>query len=76
MAAPPVRSGFAAPPGWEIRPIRADRALKAYRCPGCEQEIRPGVAHLVAVPLDDPDARRHWHRPCFERFAPRPGTAP
>jgi hypothetical protein len=67
----PTRSGFAAPPGWEVRLVRGDRALKPYRCPGCEQVIPAGLAHVVAVPLDDPEQRRHWHRPCFERFAPR-----
>jgi hypothetical protein len=45
---------------------------RTYRCPGCDQEIAPGVAHVVAW-LDDgiptglagPDNRRHWHTACW-----------
>ncbi len=50
-----------------VRPVTGDRAVKTYRCPGCDQEIRPGVAHVVVWPLDgDPELdRRHWHRPCW-----------
>jgi hypothetical protein len=66
----PTSAALRAPEGWEVRVIPGDRAVKAYRCPGCNQEIPARVPHLVAVPLDDPDQRRHWHRPCFERFAP------
>ena len=51
----------------EIRSIQPYQAVKAYLCPGCNQEIRPGTGHVVVVPLTDPGARRHWHRPCFER---------
>ena len=39
---------------------------KAYRCPGCEQEVRPGTPHVVAWPVGLPDERRHWHTPCWE----------
>ena len=38
---------------------------KPYRCPGCDLEVRPGVWHLVVVPQDDPDERRHWHEGCW-----------
>jgi hypothetical protein len=65
-----ARSGFQAPPGWTVRVMRGDRATKGYRCPGCEQEISAGVGHLVAVPDDNPELRRHWHRACWERFGP------
>ena len=38
---------------------------KAYRCPGCEQLIRPGTPHLVVVEEGDIGGRRHWHTPCW-----------
>ncbi|WP_415644980.1 hypothetical protein [Stackebrandtia soli] len=51
---------------WRVRGVAADRSAKTYRCPGCDQEIPPGVAHVVAWPDDGAvDERRHWHRPCW-----------
>ncbi|MCG5434469.1 hypothetical protein LV457_19540 [Mycobacterium sp. MYCO198283] len=51
---------------YEVRAVAGSRATKTYRCPGCDHEIRPGVAHLVAWPADRaPDDRRHWHTPCW-----------
>ncbi len=59
---------------WVMRPVTGSTG-KTYRCPGCDQEIPPGVGHVVAWPehhgVDD---RRHWHRPCWnarERRGPR-----
>ncbi|HEY7046756.1 MAG TPA: hypothetical protein VH373_06010 [Jatrophihabitantaceae bacterium] len=48
---------------------------KQYRCPGCDQLIRPGMPHVVVWPADDADAadRRHWHTSCWaarDRRAP------
>ena len=45
----------------------ASVAGKTYRCPGCDQEIPSGVAHVVAWPeygggVED---RRHWHKACW-----------
>jgi hypothetical protein len=43
-------------------------ATKTYRCPGCDQEIRPAVVHVVAWPADDRGDltdRRHWHTGCW-----------
>jgi hypothetical protein len=37
---------------WMVRSIFGGAAAKSYRCPGCMQEIRPGVAHIVAWPVD------------------------
>jgi len=51
----------------ELRRIQPYQATKEYVCPGCNQEIRTGIAHVVVVPLSTPDLRRHWHSPCFER---------
>lgn len=51
---------------WIVRPVAA--GAKAYRCPGCDQEIAPGVGHVVAWPAEGGglEDRRHWHRPCWE----------
>lgn len=63
---------------WNVRTIAGANATKPYRCPGCDQEIPPGVGHVVAWPADGlggADDRRHWHRPCWQardRRAPRP----
>ena len=46
---------------YEVRPVAGSRATKTYRCPGCNQEIAVGMGHLVVVPLESPDLRRHWH---------------
>lgn len=57
-----------APPAWaeigghDVRVVQGD---KPYRCPGCNQFVRAGIAHFVVVPQDDPDARRHWHTECW-----------
>ena len=49
----------------EVRHIQPYQAVKPYRCPGCDHEIRAGVWHLVVVPQGDPDSRRHWHTECW-----------
>ncbi|MGI9120044.1 MAG: hypothetical protein ACR2G7_07995 [Acidimicrobiales bacterium] len=49
----------------EVRRVHPFQATKQYRCPGCNTTISPGTGHVVAVPLDDPDLRRHWHHPCW-----------
>jgi hypothetical protein len=58
----------------EVRFIQPYQARKTYLCPGCNQDIRPGTGHLVVVPRDAPDLRRHWHRGCWvNRDRRRPG---
>ena len=54
--------------GWSGR-CPGTVSTKAYRCPGCDQEIPPGTAHLVAWPAytSGPADRRHWHNPCWQR---------
>ena len=47
----------------------------SYRCPGCDQLLAAGIAHVVAWAADDLDAsdRRHWHAGCWtarDRRAP------
>lgn len=54
-----------APPGWQVRTVQAVNALKQYRCPGCNQEIRPHTTHIVAWRTGDDPHRRHWHTPCW-----------
>jgi hypothetical protein len=52
---------------WLVRSVTGD-AGKVYRCPGCDQEIRGGVPHLVVWPADergDLSDRRHWHAGCW-----------
>lgn len=62
---------------WSVRAISAAAATKVYRCPGCDQEVRPGTPHVVAWPADGlggPGDRRHWHTACWNarlRRAPR-----
>lgn len=55
----------------DARHVQPYEAVKAYRCPGCDHEIRPGEGHEVVVPRADPDDRRHWHSGCWFRAAKR-----
>ena len=56
-----------APDGdWVVRPVSASGAIKVYRCPGCDQEIRVALPHVVAWRVGEEDNRRHWHRACWE----------
>ncbi|WP_046014273.1 hypothetical protein [Microbacterium sp. SA39] len=57
---------------WTVQPVSAIQAQKAYRCPGCGQDIQAGTPHLVAWRADgvlgdaaDLAARRHWHTHCW-----------
>ncbi|MCC9185891.1 hypothetical protein [Mycolicibacterium mageritense] len=63
---------------YEVRTVTAARAVKTYRCPGCDHEIRSGTAHVVAWPADMGEAavddRRHWHTPCWANRANRGPT--
>jgi hypothetical protein len=60
----------------EVRRVHPFEATKGYLCPGCNQDIEPGVGHVVAVPVEAPDLRRHWHHPCWAmRGRRRPGRA-
>ena len=51
----------------EVRRVQPYQAVKTYRCPGCYQDIPPGLGHLVVVPEAAPDLRRHWHHACWAR---------
>jgi len=63
---------------WYVRNVTGSQAGKVYRCPGCDHEIRPGVAHVVAWSADDRtgvEDRRHWHRACWDARGRRGPTA-
>lgn len=60
---------------YAVRTVAGAAAGKAYRCPGCDQQIPPGRPHVVIWPVLDAAAedRRHWHSGCWaarERRAP------
>ncbi|MDP9165877.1 MAG: hypothetical protein M3O32_07430 [Actinomycetota bacterium] len=58
---------------YEVKAVTAARAVKNYRCPGCDHEVRPGIAHVVVWPASSGGAageaavedRRHWHTSCW-----------
>ena len=53
-----------------VRPLTGSAATKAYRCPGCDHEIRPATPHVLVWPAEDKNGiehRRHWHTPCWKR---------
>ena len=54
----------------EERFIQPYQATKTYICPGCNRDIPPGLGHIVIVPVDALDLRRHWHRGCWTRRRP------
>jgi hypothetical protein len=73
---PPPERPFAVAPDWAVVPdvtVRSVTGSKAYRCPGCQQEIRAGTPHLVVVDREDLEGRRHWHTPCWKRELRRRG---
>ncbi len=59
-------------PGGEWFSRRVSGSDKTYICPGCSQQIPPGVAHVVAWKADSVmgdaaalEDRRHWHAGCW-----------
>jgi hypothetical protein len=55
----------------EVRRVQPYQATKTYVCPGCGRDLLPGTGHLVAVPVEAPDLRRHWHHSCWDARAHR-----
>lgn len=54
-----------------VQSVPGGRTGKTYICPGCNQPIAAGVAHIVAWPdHEGPEGRRHWHTPCWNRRRP------
>jgi hypothetical protein len=61
---------------WYVRPVTGAAATRTYRCPGCQQSIRPSTPHLVVWPVEPSllavsagesglAERRHWHQGCW-----------
>src|SRR5690606_14850617 len=60
---------------WNVQPVSAVSAVKAYTCPGCTTSVSPGTAHVVTWRADglmgesdDLAARRHWHSHCWKIY--------
>ena len=51
----------------EVKSIQPYQAVKKYICPGCNRDIPAGLGHVVIVPIEAPDLRRHWHRGCWNK---------
>lgn len=66
---PPLSDGEAMPDpiGVTVSPVQPYQATKDYVCPGCEKTIPRGLFHLVVVPDDAVDLRRHWHHGCWHK---------
>ncbi|MEO7195224.1 MAG: hypothetical protein ABIZ05_10435 [Pseudonocardiaceae bacterium] len=84
-AVPPpeaVGAGWAQPESgsdgeWLVRAVPGAQAVKSYRCPGCDHEIKPGTAHVVAWPAGERGSsadRRHWHAGCWSARTRRAPT--
>ncbi len=56
-----------------VQPIQPYQARKPYVCPGCSSMIPEGTGHVVVVPHEAPDLRRHWHRGCWFKERRRRG---
>jgi len=62
---------------WVVQRVRGSE--RTFRCPGCDQELVPGTAHVVAWRSDGLfgealDDRRHWHTSCWQARARRGPT--
>jgi hypothetical protein len=61
-----------------VRQVPGSQATKVYRCPGCDHEIQPGIAHVVAWPAAEHGSvadRRHWHVGCWSARGHRKPTS-
>jgi hypothetical protein len=56
---------------FEVRHVQPYQAVKVYRCPGCDLEIRVGEGHEVVVPRTGTERHRHWHTGCWTRTVTR-----
>jgi hypothetical protein len=72
------RRAETAPDGeWVVQKVRGND--REYRCPGCDQLVPAGTAHVVAWRSDGLfgeaiDDRRHWHSACWAARARRGPT--
>jgi hypothetical protein len=54
---------------WFVRRVSGAASTRSYRCPGCQQEVAPGIPHVVAWPAEGMGGlgdRRHWHGTCWD----------
>ena len=51
----------------DVQYVQPYEATKGYVCPGCRRDIPPHTHHMVVVPVEAPDLRRHWHKGCWQR---------
>ncbi|QGQ19987.1 hypothetical protein GC089_13190 [Cellulomonas sp. JZ18] len=62
------RAETAADGEWVVQHVRGSD--REYRCPGCDQVVPPGTAHVVAWRTDTwrdgLEDRRHWHASCWQ----------
>jgi hypothetical protein len=54
---------------WVVQRVRGSD--REYRCPGCDQVVPAGTAHVVAWRTDvwlgeGVEDRRHWHAACWQ----------
>ena len=60
---------------WTVRAVTGASASRPYLCPGCQQDIQPGVPHVVVWPAEGVGGlgdRRHWHSGCWRKRDARP----
>lgn len=60
---------------WNVRSVTGASATRPYLCPGCQQDITPGLAHVVTWPAQGVGGigdRRHWHTRCWQQRDARP----
>ncbi|MDQ3415522.1 MAG: hypothetical protein M3474_00110 [Actinomycetota bacterium] len=61
---------------YHVRAVTGSAATHDYRCPGCQQPVRPATPHLVVWPVEPSllafaaretglAERRHWHTGCW-----------
>ena len=79
-SAPPTAQNVESYDGedWVVRRLSGASSSKSYRCPGCQQLVPAGVAHVVSWPMaavDGAELRRHWHTPCWAARDRRRPTA-
>ena len=58
-----------------VKAVQPVDATKSYRCPGCQGVIHAGVFHVVVIPDEQPNLRRHWHTGCWSKEITRHGPA-
>ncbi len=67
LSGAPARQTYAGR-DWLVRAVAGTATDRAYRCPGCEQDLPAGIPHVVVWPADGVggiDDRRHWHTQCW-----------